>query len=95
MNIKIIGLGGIGSILSDQICRFVNYSINDFQVKITLIDGDDYEHKNNERQTFNSFGGKADVKQNELTRKFSRLNITSVQSYITDLNISTILSDGD
>jgi molybdopterin/thiamine biosynthesis adenylyltransferase len=95
MNIKIIGLGGIGSILSDQICRFANYSINDFKVKITLIDGDEYEHKNNERQTFNSFGSKADVKQYELSSKFSKLTISSIPNYIDSNNISTILSDGD
>ena len=95
MNIKIIGLGGIGSILSDQICRFANYSIDSFQVKISLIDGDDYEYKNSERQSFNSLGSKADVKQNELSRKFSKLIISSIPSYVTNENISTIILDGD
>lgn len=95
MNIKIIGLGGIGSILSDQICRFANYSIRNFKTNIILIDGDDYEHKNYERQTFNLTGSKAFVKQQELSRKFEDLSINAIPDYITEENISNIILNED
>jgi len=95
MKIKIIGLGGIGSVLADQICRFVNYSINDFNVEIILIDGDEYEHKNYERQNFNSMGNKALTKQRELSLKFNGLNINYVSDYITKENISKNILNED
>ena len=93
MDIKIIGLGGIGSVLCDEICRFINYSI-DFSY-IVLIDGDSYEVKNYERQNFRKFGNKAEVKQKELSSTFGNLNIDSVNSYVNEDNINKLISTGD
>ena len=67
MNIKIIGLGGVGSILAGRMARFLNYmnvgSHHHESVNIVLIDGDTYEEKNRQRQEFSEVGGnKAEVK---------------------------------
>ena len=45
MNIKIIGLGGVGTILADALSRYLNYSDISY-VKMTFVDGDSYEKKN-------------------------------------------------
>ena len=93
MDIKIIGLGGIGSILSDSICRYLNYSkFNDLQ--ITLIDGDDYESKNLERQSFSYLENKAISKCRELNSKYEKLNIKEFPQFINHNNIS-IIKGGD
>ena len=72
MNIVIVGLGGIGSILSDNISRYLNYT-NIENINITLVDGDSYELKNSERQTFTRLGNKGEVKCSELAYKFENI----------------------
>ena len=88
-NIKIIGLGGIGSILTDKICRFMTfgkYSNDDW--RITLIDGDKYEQKNRERQDFLYLKNKALSKCDELNAKFGENTIDyTVDEYINEDNI--------
>ena len=93
MDIKIIGLGGIGSVLCDEICRFINYSI-DFSY-IVLIDGDSYEVKNYERQNFTDLGNKAVIKKQEIRRQFSRLNVDSVDEFVNEENIGGIIRNDD
>ena len=93
MDIKIIGLGGIGSILCNQICRFVKYS--NFRSTITLVDGDVYEIKNYERQNFTNLGNKALIKQMDLKKEFDRLTINSVESFVNQNNIGDIIYDND
>ena len=93
MNIKIIGLGGIGSILSDSICRFLNYSIQQ-EINVLLIDGDEYEGKNLERQLFSHFDKKAISKCRELKNKYDRLLISELPQFINQNNIE-IIGKGD
>jgi len=95
MNIKIIGLGGIGSILIERLCRFLNYSQVDTNFVITLIDGDEYEDKNLERQEFTRLGNKAEIKANELRIKYSNLIIEYITEYITTDTISRDISEED
>jgi len=102
MNIKIIGLGGIGSILSEQITRFINYS-KDLQdvAEITLIDGDVYEEKNFERQDFSSVGKKAFIKERDLKKKFNNIYIRSITKFVDNydtertISVSNIIYDKD
>ena len=53
--ISVIGLGGVGSILSERLCRFLNYA-KDLTAEILMVDGDEYEQKNFERQEFTRLG---------------------------------------
>lgn len=96
-SIKIIGLGGIGSILTDKICRFMTFGkfANDVW-KITLIDGDKYEQKNRERQDFLYLKNKALSKLDELNGKFGENTIhKSIDEYINKDNISRYILNGD
>jgi len=95
MNIKIIGLGGVGSILIERLCRFLNYSQVDTSFVVTLIDGDEYEDKNLERQEFTRLGDKAEIKANDLKIKYLNLNIDYIIDYINTDTISRGISEKD
>jgi molybdopterin/thiamine biosynthesis adenylyltransferase len=95
MNIKIIGLGGIGSILCERLCRFLNYSQVDTNFNVTLIDGDEYEDKNLERQEFTRLGDKAEIKASDLKVKYLNLIIDYVIDYINADTISGVIKEKD
>lgn len=92
--VTIIGLGGVGSILAERLCRFLNYS-NDLTADILLVDGDTYEQKNYERQEFIRIGNKADIKATELQMKFSELQFESYEAFINETNIAKSIREGD
>lgn len=94
VNIKIIGLGGVGSVLSEKVCRFVEH-LQDVQSSITLVDGDAYERKNLERQEFLEFGNKATIKEVELSRKFSGINISHIPYFVNEEIISEVIEEND
>ena len=93
MNIVIIGLGGVGSILSQSLARFINYS--KISSNILLIDGDHYEPKNFERQEFIDLGDKAEIKYLELSSKFRRIIFDYVCEYITENNVKEFIKEKD
>ena len=95
MNIKIIGLGGIGSILVERLCRFLNYSQADNRFIVTLIDGDEYEDKNRERQEFTNLGDKAEIKANDLKVIYSNITFDYVIEYINKDTISRVINEKD
>lgn len=94
LNIVIIGLGGVGSILSERLCRFLNYT-GDFETKILLVDGDSYETKNYERQEFIRIGHKAETKADELEMKFSNLYFDTYDAYINEVNTGNVIKEGN
>jgi len=85
MEIKVIGVGGIGCALLPHLCRYLNYgpaSPRDgdgaggtpgARARVTLVDGDDFEARNAARQAFGAAGNKARVKAAELAREFDAL----------------------
>jgi molybdopterin/thiamine biosynthesis adenylyltransferase len=95
MNIKIIGLGGIGSILVERLCRFLNYSQVDTNFVVTLIDGDEYEDKNLERQEFTRLGDKAEIKANDLKIKYLNLTTEYVIEYVNADTIAGVIKEKD
>lgn len=95
VNIKVIGLGGIGSYLCDPLFRYLNYN-NDITVNATLIDGDHYEEKNLIRQTFKRIDSfKAREKKLELEFTFTNIKFDCKNDYINQNNISEYINDGD
>jgi len=94
MDITVIGLGGVGSILVERLCRFLNFS-QDTGAELLLVDGDSYEQKNYERQEFTRLGNKADIKATELSVKFSKLGFDAFEKYITEENVSEVIREGD
>lgn len=98
LNIKIIGIGGIGTALLPFLCRFLNYDNQRTlgrRVRLTLVDGDAFEGRNAERQDFAEMGNKARVKAEELSRTFPRLSLRAVAEYLTPQNAGELIEEGD
>lgn len=93
MNIVIVGLGGVGSALSAMIARFVSYSSKATTGAITLVDGDSYEPKNEARQDFDALGNKAEVKAQQLSTQFPRVEFKVVKEFIDTKNVGNIISE--
>ncbi|MFC1622383.1 ThiF family adenylyltransferase [Patescibacteria group bacterium] len=85
MKIKIIGIGGIGCCLLTSLARFANFKLSN--TTITLIDGDDFEVKNKERQVFHRLGNKAEVNVEMLQSQFKRIIFNAIPEYLTQKNI--------
>ena len=95
MSIKIIGMGGVGTILADKLSRFLNYT-NGSEARITIIDADTFEPKNRERQEFEFAGGKKSiVKASEFQEKYERLNYGAFDEYLDPSNVSSMIKSGD
>jgi hypothetical protein len=91
----VIGVGGIGGALLQPLARFLHSF--DLQLRLVLVDGDQFEPKNAQRQAFQSLGNKAQVKATE-TVKFlgeSSVTVVPVADYITPENIGNIIKPGD
>lgn len=106
VNIKIIGLGGIGSWLIDYISRYARFTmLQNQKITITCIDGDAYDSLNRPRQNFKNLGNKARIKMLELQDEYSKyvpqgFNLETfafdcVEDYVKEGNIESIILDGD
>jgi molybdopterin/thiamine biosynthesis adenylyltransferase len=62
---------------------------------LILIDGDDFEGRNRERQDFRASGNKAQVKVEEMRQVFPELSIRAVPEFITEKNVSFYVRDND
>ncbi|MFQ5657258.1 MAG: ThiF family adenylyltransferase [Candidatus Methylomirabilales bacterium] len=91
--IKVIGIGGIGCALLPHLCRFLQHRGE--PVRVTLIDGDEFEGRNAERQAFPALGNKAQVKASELAREFDGLSIRAVPEFVTEANVMECIRPGD
>jgi len=94
LSIKIIGLGGVGSVLCEKISRFLNYA-TDIEASLVLIDGDSYETKNYERQEFTQMGNKSEIKGGDLEDKFPNITLDYYPAYINQANIGEVIKTGD
>lgn len=92
-NIKVIGLGGIGTALLHFLPRYLSHHFP--EAKLTLIDGDHYESRNAQRQSFDRLGGKADVSAGRVEAEFPGLRVVSWQEYVTEENSARLVRDGD
>ena len=93
LEIKAIGIGGIGCALLPFLCRYLQYS--ETRARITLIDGDRFERSNAPRQAFSRLGNKADVKALELAREYEVLSIRAVPEYVTEANVARLIGEGE
>jgi len=94
VNIIIVGLGGIGSMLCDNLLRYLNHLNVPGGVKVDLIDGDHYETKNSERQTFSRLGDKASVKCAEMNYKFNNIVCFDHKEFINENNVARLIPTG-
>lgn len=95
MRIKIIGLGGIGSNLAGFLARYLNYLQLEENISVALIDGDEYEEKNKERQTFRNTGNKAMITATNLAETFRNVTFHGMAEYITLDNVEYFLEEGE
>jgi hypothetical protein len=94
-DVKIIGLGGVGSIAA----RYAAVFLASFQENccLTLVDGDKFEPGNASRMLFGRHGNKARVVRQELLPRFrrSRMAMVLFSEYITPENIEKVIISGD
>ncbi|MDD2902406.1 MAG: ThiF family adenylyltransferase [Syntrophales bacterium] len=93
LEIKAIGIGGIGCALLPFLCRYLQYSGE--KARITLIDGDNFARSNAPRQAFSRLGNKAEVKARELAQEFDNLSLRAVPEFVTPENVARLLKEGD
>jgi molybdopterin/thiamine biosynthesis adenylyltransferase len=93
LEIKAIGIGGIGCALLPSLCRYLQYSGE--RARLTLIDGDRFERGNAARQAFSGLGNKAEVKCQELARDYESLAFRSAPEYVTEDNVARLIGAGE
>jgi molybdopterin/thiamine biosynthesis adenylyltransferase len=93
LEIKAIGIGGIGCALLPFLCRYLQYSGE--AARLTLIDGDRFERGNAARQAFSGLGNKAEVKSRELALEYEALAFRSRPEYVTEDNVARLIGEGE
>ena len=94
--IKIIGLGGIGSIVLQFLSLFLDSNLRQM-TRLVLIDGDEFSPSNSPRTTFQQLGNKAEVKAGETLSMISsdRMAIVAIPRFITEENVGELICNGD
>jgi molybdopterin/thiamine biosynthesis adenylyltransferase len=93
LDIKVIGIGGIGCALLPHLARYLQASGE--AARLTLVDGDAFEVRNGGRQAFPELGNKAKVKASELSRQFDDLSFRAIPEFVTPENVGKIVRSGD
>lgn len=89
----VIGAGGIGTWLIAGLARMLEWKLPGSA--LIIVDGDNYEEKNKERQDFVKLGNKASVKANELTPQFPSTTIIPVPKWVvSDEDTGVSADDG-
>ena len=93
--IKVIGLGGVGSIAARYAAIFL--ASLQRRLRLVLVDGDAFEPANASRMLFPTCGNKAAVVCDELLEHFtdSLLAVVAVEEYVTPDNIERLIQPGD
>ena len=93
--VKLIGLGGIGSIVARYGAVFLA-SLGQ-EVRLVLVDGDVFEYSNASRMLFAGYGNKASVLRSELLPRFadSSLSLLAIEKFATPDNVSSLVRSGD
>jgi len=92
---KVVGLGGIGGIVGQYLALFLRSLSR--QVRLVLIDGDNFESGNSSRMLFQKSGNKAEVKAAELLAWLGACDVAvaAVPEYLTQENIGRLIRTGD
>lgn len=80
IRIVLVGAGGVGTWLAEGVARLLDWRFPGSA--LIIVDGDNYEAKNMERQNFTKMGNKASVKALELTEKFDRTSFIPVPKWV-------------
>lgn len=93
--IKIIGLGGVGSIVLEYLAIFLRSLQR--PLRLVLIDGDDFETSNSQRMKFAALGNKAEVKAEELAGLLggSSVGVVAAPEFVGPANLPRLVREGD
>ncbi len=93
--IKLIGLGGIGCIVLDNLAIFLRSLAR--PVRLVLIDGDKFEAANRQRMRFGTVGNKAEVKAAEAADWLgpTEVAVVPVPKFVTAENLEQLVRPGD
>lgn len=94
-NVKLIGLGGVGSIVARNWALFA--AAQPQASRFTFIDGDQFEPGNFSRMFFGDFGNKAEVICLDLKQQLHEGSVTLefIPEYITAENAPKLIQNGD
>lgn len=80
IRVVLVGAGGVGTWLAEGVARLLEWKFPGSA--LIIVDGDNYELKNMERQNFTKMGNKASVKALELTEKFQKTSFIPVPKWV-------------
>lgn len=101
----VVGAGGIGGWLVEGLARMLEYK--DPGSMLIIVDGDNFEPKNKERQAFQEMGNKAVVRASELAKQFPQTFIVPIGKWVVEeapneeepdnpkISAKGLLQDGD
>lgn len=101
MRCVVVGLGGVGSALVYPLARYLNFlASEDDQIvpRIALVDGDEYEAKNMDRQVLTKEGleaNKADYHANIVGETFDFVEPSAICHFINRENIADFIEEAD
>jgi len=87
----VVGAGGIGTWLCAGLIRLLEWKYPGSG--LIIVDGDNYEEKNKERQEFTKIGNKAVVKAQELTLQFPNTTIIPVPKWVVGEDFSGVADE--
>jgi molybdopterin/thiamine biosynthesis adenylyltransferase len=93
MRCVVVGAGGIGTWLISGLVRMLEWKFPGSG--LVIVDGDNYEQKNKERQDFGKLGNKAAVKAAELTPQFPSTTIIPLSRWVVADDLTGVSVDED
>jgi molybdopterin/thiamine biosynthesis adenylyltransferase len=87
----LVGAGGIGTWLAAGLARLLEFKYPGSA--LVIVDGDNYEQKNLERQSFKNMGNKAISTANDLTQQFSNTSFIPVPKWVVSDDMTGVSSD--
>lgn len=84
----LVGAGGIGTWLAEGLARMLEFKYPNSA--LIIVDGDNYEEKNKERQSFTTMGNKAISTANTLTKNFNKTTFIPVPKWVVDDNFGGV-----
>ena len=93
MKFKVVGIGGVGCSLLKTLPQFLAFRFSDAEV--TLIDRDEFEPQNRDRQSDAISGNKAEVMAGILREQWPELWFGAASVFLTQENIVSLVREED
>lgn len=87
----LVGAGGIGTWLAAGLARLLEFKYPGSA--LVIVDGDTYEQRNLERQSFKTMGNKAIATANELTQQFAGTMFIPVPKWVVSDDLKGVADD--